>query len=237
MYRTIDHVSCIRWVLGFGIKTGYGIPQQFISRYYLRMTITIAPVIGLELASMRWKAEPVISRFGFQNILVSILNWVQSLDCSGFCGLFKTEKFSNIWQFPEIIPIGRLRKFTTMLVLSVCSDCIRIGVKSSNYSGWSILSRIDFQQPGQLPKVITPKLYQGMQITLVFRSWSDSSHISTRMTFSNSCSQSSQIWHRSQKFLFDVLLVDSKTTTFCDVSAACGNDPRISVKTTSKFIH
>jgi hypothetical protein len=35
----------------------------------LRMVITVAPTIGLELVKMHWKAEPVIYKFGFQSIL------------------------------------------------------------------------------------------------------------------------------------------------------------------------
>jgi hypothetical protein len=39
------------------------------------------------------------------------------------------------------------------------------------------------------------------------------------------------------KVSVDVLLVDSKATTFCDISAECGDDPCISMKATSKSVH
>jgi hypothetical protein len=39
------------------------------------------------------------------------------------------------------------------------------------------------------------------------------------------------------KVSVDVLLVDSKTTTFRDVSMECGDDPCISMKATSKSVH
>jgi hypothetical protein len=39
------------------------------------------------------------------------------------------------------------------------------------------------------------------------------------------------------KVSVDVLLVDSKVTTFCDVSTECGDDPCISMKAISKSVH
>jgi hypothetical protein len=39
------------------------------------------------------------------------------------------------------------------------------------------------------------------------------------------------------KVSVNVLLVGSKTTTFRDVSVECGDDPRISMKATSKSVH
>jgi hypothetical protein len=57
-------------------------------------------------------------------------------------------------------------------------------------------------------------------ITLVFGSWSYSSHVSTRIALSNCGSQSSQIQHRCQKVLFWSFLADSRTTTHQGVSTA-----------------
>jgi hypothetical protein len=44
-----------------------------------------------------------------------------------------------------------------MLVLEVSCDCIQFGVKSSDFTEYSILSITEFQQLSQLPKHITPK--------------------------------------------------------------------------------
>jgi hypothetical protein len=44
-----------------------------------------------------------------------------------------------------------------MLELKVSWDYILIGVKCSDFSRGSILSRTEFQQPDQLPKFITPE--------------------------------------------------------------------------------
>jgi hypothetical protein len=44
-----------------------------------------------------------------------------------------------------------------MLILEVSWDCIQSGVKSSDFMGYLILSRTDFQQPGQFQKAVTPK--------------------------------------------------------------------------------
>jgi hypothetical protein len=75
--------------------------------------------------------------------------------------------------------------------------------------------------------------YRGIQITvenrrtysmtLVFSSWSDSSHISIRIKIFNCCSQSSQIWLRCQNFCFKVFWVDSRMPTCHDISITwCG---------------
>jgi hypothetical protein len=45
-----------------------------------------------------------------------------------------------------------------MSVLDDARDCIRFGVKSPDFVGYPILSRTEFQQPGQHQKAITPKL-------------------------------------------------------------------------------
>jgi hypothetical protein len=57
-------------------------------------------------------------------------------------------------------------------------------------------------------------------ITLVFDSSLDSSHISTRIKFSDCCLQSSQIWRRCQNFRFEVFLVDSRMPTCHGISKA-----------------
>jgi hypothetical protein len=43
------------------------------------------------------------------------------------------------------------------MVLEVPGDCIRFGVKSSDFAGHLVLSRTKFQQPSRLQKVTTPK--------------------------------------------------------------------------------
>jgi hypothetical protein len=50
-----------------------------------------------------------------------------------------------------------MRKISTMLELKVSWDYIGIGVKNSDFSECSILSRTKFQQPDQLWKLITAK--------------------------------------------------------------------------------
>jgi hypothetical protein len=54
-------------------------------------------------------------------------------------------------------------------------DYIRIGVKHSDISGCAILSRKEFQQPGKIWKVITPKPFTVSRY--VNNSWKEKNHI------------------------------------------------------------
>jgi hypothetical protein len=54
----------------------------------------------------------------------------------------------------------------------------------------------------------------------LFNSQSDFYDISTGFAFSDCYMRSSQIGCRCRKFCFDVLLMDSKMTTFSDISVA-----------------
>jgi hypothetical protein len=59
-------------------------------------------------------------------------------------------QISEIFTHESLVGLRLMRKFAIILVLKVSQDCIGIGVKHSDISGCAILSRKEFQQPGQL---------------------------------------------------------------------------------------
>jgi hypothetical protein len=135
----------------------------------------------------------------------------------------------SVYQCETQIFIGNLRKMSTCLVFKVSGVFIyNLEEKFKIVSSFQFVQRRILAAFSSFDKayLLNYWSYEGTwrpigkkrksSISMLFNSWSESSHNSINFVFFDCCLQSSQIWHQFQDCRFQVLLAEPNIVTCND---------------------